>query len=331
MESGFLQNWPKVTEGKKLQFRKRILMFSVFLLISVFIWLLNALSKNYTSQIEYPLVYTDFPKDEVFVGEMPDHLDLRVNALGYALLRYKVFKKPDPISFKVSAFNLNRPDQDSFKAHILTRYLRDQISIQLPSELQLLEIKPDTLHFQFAKSLSRKIKIKPDFHFEVDKQYTTKDVVQAIPDSIMVTGPDVILDTLEFVFTERSEMGLLSKGFSQKVRLMEIPDLVYEKSRVTCNLELERFTEVQFSILVEVQNLPEDISLQTFPSRIKLTCKVGLSKYERMDGNLFRAVVDYDKIDDRTKTLNVSIQNIPYYLLSYEYYPKTVEYLKSKR
>ncbi len=200
-------------------------MFSVFLLISVFIWLLNELSKNYTSEIEYPLVYTDFPMGQVFVGEMPDHLDLHVNAIGYALLRYKVFKKPDPISIKVSALNLNRPDQDSFKAHILTRYLRDQISIQLPTELQLLEIQPDTLHFQFAKRLSRKVKIKPDFHFEVDKQFTTREEVQVVPDSVMVTGPDVILDTLEFIYTERSEMGLLSKGFSKKIRLIEVPDL----------------------------------------------------------------------------------------------------------
>jgi len=331
LENGFLQNWPRVSEGKKLQFRKRVLMFSVFLLISVFIWLLNALSKDYTSVVEYPLVYTDFPDDRVFVGEMPEHLDLGIHANGYALLRYKVFKKPVPISFKVSAFNLNRPNQDNFRVYILSRDLRGQITSQLPSELQLQEIKPDTLHFEFAMRVSRMVKIKPDFNFEVDKQFTIKDEIRLSQDSIWVSGPNVVLDTLSFIYTERKEMGLLSKGFSEKVRLKEIPELEYDRSKVTCTLELERFTEVQLTIPIEVLNLPDDIVLQTFPSRIKLTCKVGLSKYERMDGNLFRAVVDYAQIDDRSKVANVSVQNIPYYLLSYEYYPKTVEYLKSKR
>lgn len=306
-------------------------MFSIFLLISVFIWLLNAMSKNYSSVIKYPLVYTDFPEDKVFVGEMPEHLDLLVNAHGYALLRYKVFKKPVPISFKVSAFNLNSPGQGDFQAHILTRNLRGQISNQLPSELQLLGIEPDTLHFQFAGRVSRMVKIQPDFRFEIDKQFTIKDEVLISPDSILVTGPDVIVDTLSYVYTERKEMGLLTKGFSDKVRLRKVADLEYERGKVNCTIELERFTEVQLSIPIEVLNLPEDIVLQTFPSRIKLSCKVGLSKYERMDGNLFRAVVDYAQIDDRTKVLNVSVQNIPYYLLSYEYYPKKVEYLKSRR
>ncbi len=306
-------------------------MFSVFLLISVFIWFINALSKNYTSVIEYPLVYTDFPEDRVFVGDLPEHLDLRINANGYALLRYKTFRKPVPISFKVSAFTLNRPGQDSSRAYILTRYLKDQISRQLPAELQLLEVKPDTLQFQFAGRITRTIKIRPDFSFQVDQQFTVKDGIILEPDSVVVTGPDIILDTLSHVYTVKVDMGQLSRNFSDKVKLRKINDLDYSRSKVNCTIELERFTEVQLSVPIEVLNLPDTIALQTFPSRVKLTCKVGLSKYDRMDGNLFKAVVDYSDIDDKTKLLDVGMQNIPVYLLNYEFYPKTVEFLMSRR
>ena len=307
------------------------MLFSIFLLISVFIWLLNALSKDYTSEIEYPLIYNDFPEERVIVGEPPGHLDLRINAAGYALLRYKLFRKPVPISFKVSALTLNRPGQDSSRAYILTRYLKDQVARQLPSELQLLEIKPDTLHFQFARKISHKLRIVPDFVFEVDQQFTTKEGIILDPDSVLVTGPDVVLDTLHLVRTVRSDLGLLTKNYSDKVRLMKLKGLEYSVSRVNCFIELEKFTEVQLSIPVEVLNLPDTLSLQTFPSRIKLTCNVGLSKYDRIEGNLFRAVVDYSSIDEQTRELDVRIQNVPVYLLSYEYYPKSVEFLVSRR
>jgi len=314
-----------------LQFRKKILLFSVFLLISVFIWLLSALSKNYTSVIEYPLVYTDFPEERAFVGELPGHLDLRINAIGYALLRYKMFRKPVPISFKVSAFTLNRPGQDSSRAYILTRYLKDQVSRQLDPELQLLEIKPDTLHFQFARRVTRMLPVKPDFTFEVDKQFTVRDGIILEPDSVEVTGPDLILDTLKYATTVQSDLGLLSRNYSDKVKLRKLNDLEYNRSRVDCTIELEKYTEVQLSIPVEVLNLPDSLSLQTFPSRIKLTCNVGLSKYDRMDKNLFRAVVDYSAIGEKTRELDVTIQNIPVYLISYEYSPKSVEFLISRR
>ena len=288
------------------------------------------MSKNYTSDIEYPMVYEDFPENKVFVGELPGHLDLQINSHGYALLRYKLFKKPVPISFHISAFNLSR-GQDSSSAYILTRYLKDQISRQLPSELQLLEIKPDTLHFRFADRVTRKLKIKPDFNYSIVKQFTIKDEIRLTPDSVEVTGPDLIIDTLDYILTERLDLGELTKNYEDRVRLSQKAELTYDVSRVECTIELERFTELQVSVPVEVLNMPDSILLQTFPSSIKLNCKVGLSKYDRIENYPFRAVVDFEKIEERVPTLNVSIQNLPDYLLGYEYYPKTVEYLKSKK
>ncbi len=47
--------------------------------------------------------------------------------------------------------------------------------------------------------------------------------------------------------------------------------------------------------------------------------------------NLFNAVVDYSAVDEQKKELTVSIQNIPSFLLNYEYYPRTVEFLISKK
>lgn len=330
MENGFLQKWPKVPEGQKLQIRKRILLFSVFLLVSGSIWLLNALSKNYTSVIEYPLVYTDFPEDKVSVGEMPGHLDLQINAHGYALLRYKLFRKPVPISFNVSEYNLNR-GQDSSSAYILTRYLKDPIARQLPSELQLLEIAPDTLHFRFAGRVTRMVKIKPDFNYTIVKQFTIKDEIILSPDSVEITGPDLILDTMAYVYTESLDLGELTRNYSDKVRLSQNAELTYSVTKVNCSIELERFTELQVTVPIEVLNLPDSILLQTFPSNIKINCKVGLSKYERIESYPFTAVVDFENIDERVQTLSVSIQNLPDYLLGHEYSPKTVEFLKSRK
>jgi hypothetical protein len=331
LENGILQKWPKkVSEGNKLQFRKRVQLFSVFLLIAAAIWLLNALSKNYTDVIEYPLVYSDFPENKVFVGEMPKHLELQVNAHGYALLRYQMFKKPVPISFKVSAFNMNS-GSNSARAFILTRYLRDQIASQLPAELQLLEIKPDTLFFQFADKVTKMVKIKPNFDYSVEKQFTIKDGIMLTPDSVEVTGPDLILDTLNYVYTEKYVLGELNRNYTDKVRLDRESDLEYNTSRVSCSIELERYTELQVSVPIEVLHLPDSIMLQTFPSSVKLNCRVGLSKYDRIETYPFRAVVDYNKIDDGVMALNVNIQNLPPYLLGYEFNPKTVEFLKSRK
>lgn len=329
MERTRLPKWPRFPEGQKVEVRKKILMFSVFLLISVFIWLLNALSKNYNSVIEYPLVYTDVPEDRVFVGELPEHLDLSINAHGYALLRYKIFKKPVPISFKVSSFPQNR--QENNRAYILTRYLNEQVRMQLPSELQLLGIKPDTLHFQFARRKSRVLPVRADVSFQADKQFTTVDGIRLDPEMVDVIGPDLVLDTLQAVYTEHTDLGLLTRDYHDKLKLRRIPDLEYGIDKVDCSIELERFTEENLSLSVEVLNLPDSLTVRIFPASIKLTCKVGLSKYERLGNHQFRAVVDYREQREGNAEFEVVLLNVPAYILDYEYYPRKVEILSRRK
>lgn len=330
MENGFLRKWPRISERQKMQFRKRVLLFSVFLVISIFIWLLNALSKNYTTQLQYPLVYDNLPEDRVLVGELPSELDLSVNALGYALLRYKIFRRPDPVRLSVSSFNLSRSqDPDENRGYLLTRYLRDHIARQLPSELQLLDLRPDTLYFQFAGLGQRRVPVQHSLEFQVDKSFTLKDGVVLSPDSITVSGPDIVLDTLSSVRTESRNLELLNRSFEDRLALVKLEGVEYETSRVQCRIELEKYTEVQLSIPVEVINLPDSLTIQTFPSKIRFVCNVGLSKYERVNSFPFRALVDYSAIREQDSDLEIVIPAMPDYLLSHNYSPRSVEFLIS--
>lgn len=331
MDNFFLQKWPKVSEGQKLQLKKRILVFSVFLVISVFIWLLNALGKNYTTTMKYPVEYSDFPENKVVVGELPGHLDLKVNAHGYALLRYELFRRPVPISFRVSSYTLTSSGERSNRAFILTRYLKDQIAAQLPQELQLLEIRPDTLQFVIANKSTRPVRIQPDLDFELDKQFTTMNGVSLEPDSVEVSGPDVILDTLQFISTEYRDLGLLSRDYRDELELDIPAGLTLSLDEVKVSIELEKFTEMEITVPVEVLDLPDSMSMQTFPSRIRLTCRVGLSKYERIDRDLFRAVVSYPGTEALPERLEVQIMNIPSYMVSLDYNPRSVEYLITRK
>ena len=330
MENGFLHRLSRFPAGDKLQFRKRLFIFAFFLMLSIIIWFLNALAKNYTTYIDYPVEYSNFPKERVLIGELPDKLNLRVDAHGYALLRYKLIARPEPIVFNVS-FAMSRSGNDTARSYILTRFVRDQVSRQLPSELQLLDIKPDSLQFRFARSASRIVEIKPDLKFSVDKQFTIKDRVILSPDSARITGPDFMIDTISAVYTSFKDLGMLSRSYEGVAGIAAREYIDISVKEVQCSIELERFTEVNFYVPVDVLNLPDSLVMQTFPSRIKITCNVGLSQYNRIDQNLFHATVDYASIEDGSKRLPVKVLNIPVYVRSFDYNPMTVEFLLSGR
>ncbi len=326
-----LKKLSSFADSKLSQWRRRILVFSFFLLISVIIWLLNALSKNYTTDIRYPITYTDFPEEQVLIGKPPDNLTLRVTAHGYALLRYKTFNRPVPINFQVSSFTMSRIMSDTSRLFILTRYARDRIARQLPGELQLVDINPDSLYFRFAKETEKRLPVKPRIGFDMGNQFTTIGGVELEPDSMEVTGPDIYLDTMTGIYTRKTNLGFLEKTYEGKVELKRMPALSYDREKVTCRIRLEKITEVQQYVPIQIVGLPDSLRMQTFPPRVRVSGNVGLSNYDRVVPEAFRVMVSYRDVMNSKEQIPVSLEQHPDFLINPDFYPKTVEYLLTEK
>lgn len=328
-EPGKLPRFSQFSKAKQMEWKRKMMLFSFFLVVSIIIWLLNALSKNYTTEIKYPIAYSKFPPNKVLVSDVPESLVLRVSAHGYALMSYKLTNRPIPLNFPVTSFAMNSLPGDSSSFYILTRYAREQVSRQLPAELQLEEISPDTLIFRFANEIKRWVSVQPELTYEFGKNFTTTNGVVISPESIRVSGPDIYLDTLQFVRTVKMSLGQLQKDFSGVLKIDEDPRLNYAENKVSCKISLERLTEVQLQVPVQVNGLPDSLRVQTFPQQVRITGKVGLSRYERIVPEAFWIAVEYNDVLSNTPTLEVTMKAAPEALKDVEFYPKTVEYLLS--
>ncbi len=324
-----LQNIPAFSERNRLQWKRKILLFSFFLVLSVFIWILNALSKNYTTEIKYPITYTNFPEKKVQVNDLPESLGLKVNAHGYALLRYKVMNRPVPINFRVSSFTMNRFPGDSSKFFLLSRYAREQIARQLPVELELIELSPDSLIFQFASEVEKLLPVIPAIKYKLGKQFTIVGNIQLSPDSVLVKGPDIFLDTLTHLTTEEKDLGLLEKSYSETLEIVRHHRFRFEHDEVECTINLEKLTELQMYVPIQIEGLPDSMRMQTFPPRIRVSGILGLSNYDRVSPESFWAEVNYAEVLENKKKIQVDLKKYPDYLENLDFYPQTVEYLLS--
>lgn len=322
-----LQNLSVFSGRDKLEWRRKLLVFSFFLLLSVIIWLLNALSKDYTTEIDYPITYTNFPKNKVLVSELPDNLGLKVNARGYSLLIYKLSNRPVPINFRVSSFNMNSFPGDTSRSFLLTRFAREQIARQLPADLQLMELSPDTLMFQFANEVTRYLPVVPAISFSPGKEFTVRNGIRMDPDSVEVTGPDIYLDTIQEIPTQKKELGVLERSYEGTLALKGFDNVTYSDQKVWCSIELEKTTEFQVSVPIQVTDLPDSLRIQTFPQQVQITGKVGLSKYERIVPEAFWVAVNYSDVLANKTQLNVEVKMSPDFLITLDYYPRSVEYL----
>ena len=68
--------------------QRNILVFLVFILISIVFWFMQALKENTTAQFTYQLNIVNVPKEIIFTSEVPKSVVVTVNGRGWAILQY---------------------------------------------------------------------------------------------------------------------------------------------------------------------------------------------------------------------------------------------------
>jgi len=312
---------------KKITMNRRVLVYFFFLLLSVLFWFLTAMNKDYPTTISYPVRYIKFPEKQVLVNDIPDRLELSVNAGGYTLLKYKLRSYIDPIIFDVETFSPNRVLGDLSTMYIKTNSAREDITKQL-ADIEIVSISPDTLFFQFADKMSKKVPVEPDFEISFEKQYMQVGPYLVEPDSVTISGPEVIIDTIKVVNTEQVIMSDVNRSFDMELKMQPQNKVEFDPLEVWIQVPIEKFTEASLKVQIEVVNMPDSLLLRPFPPAVTVNCQIGLSAYETLNEHLFRAVIDYAEVGNMLgNKLQVQIIKMPVYIQSVNFTPKSVEYI----
>ncbi|MDR0815005.1 MAG: hypothetical protein LBN37_04545, partial [Bacteroidales bacterium] len=133
--------------GKKSRPRHELMLYLFFLLIAVVIWYMNALNKDYTTDLKFSTHFVDLPADKVMMQAPDDHVTLTVQAQGFTLLKYRLGIIFHPVLIKANYKNLKRLRKGEY--YMLTTSVVENISEQLSSDVNLIRVTPDTLKFLF--------------------------------------------------------------------------------------------------------------------------------------------------------------------------------------
>lgn len=316
--------------GLKRQDR-RIFIYLICVGIATIFWFLNALSKNYTVDLDFPVHYTNLPKNKILVNEPPKEFTLQVNSFGFTLLRHKLQLSFSPLVFNVNDFTRNMMETTKQSGYtIQTSQYLDEIADQLSSELKVLKITPDTLHFNFDQIVQKNIKVYPNVQIELKKQYQLSGPIRTKPDSITVYGPKSILDTLKQVETNYQTFKSVSEAIQRNVSLVDYDNLKFDNHRIVLIIPIEEYTEAQRLIPVSIINKPDSINLKLFPNRVKVTYLVGLSRYSEILPGDFKLSVSWTDLNPDNSRLKVEILALPPFVKSVKILPEEVEYLIEK-
>jgi hypothetical protein len=230
----------------------------VCVIFSSLIWLFNALGKNYTTRLDFKVVYQYDKSKYVCINKLPTYFSVVVYGKGWDLWRYKYFSDDSPIYINIESPLKNR--------WMLQKDVLAIVTEQNQYNFQINAIQLDTLYLHFdlisTKTLPLLIKNIP-----IAKGYGLVGKPKVIPDSITLEGPSSIL------------AGILSPM---------IIDLSDENSQITGNYSmlkdvpykenpLIRLSAEQIHITVEV------VPYQSFDRKLKVYKHKNLSNFMLSD------------------------------------------------
>ncbi|SHJ78933.1 YbbR-like protein [Tangfeifania diversioriginum] len=311
---------------EKLKKDRRLIVFAVCLLIATALWFLNALSKDYTTTINYPVKYTNPPEEMFLTSTPPKRFELKVEGHGFSILRYKLILSPSPIVLDLASIHENHEGS----ANIITiqsQSLIERVSQQVTNEISIAEISPNVITLIFDSAATKTLPVKTNLTTTFKPQFYLKNKITFQPESIKISGPSTALDTIRFLETESVNISEIDENIEKVVQVKRPLNTELSSDKVLVKIPVEKFTEKELTIPVEIKNKPEGVSVKLFPSEVKVSFLVGMSNYESTTTNSFKITVDFNQADNSSETLDVTIDSKPPFIQSLRVSPQSVDFL----
>lgn len=277
-----------------------------FLGFSAVIWIFVQFSKQYTEEIEFPLQYVNIPNDKIITEGNPETLELRLRENGFRLAYNKLITP-------ILEIDLSQATEEGGRFIYDLEQQRSAILNQLNTDFENVFFPRNSIRINYDQREVKTIPVVPDFDLDFAVGYSALEEIKLQPDSVTVSGPKTILDTLESVSTKHREINNISSDIKGTVQLdnSNLGKLKFYENEVAFSLRTEKFTEGQVEIPIEVVNLPEDTNLVIFPKDVMVYFQVSLDAFDKVKPSQFRVVVDYKKASTSEEYLLADIVKKP--------------------
>ena len=301
--------------------KKKFRFFSRFVLISLTFWIITKLSNTYNSSISFNITLTDIPDFVIPKNTGSLILNADIIGSGIELLLYKFINDEIIISLKDADFS-------SDLAHIDLLGQQFSIQQQLFQNTTVNQFKPSILTFEFDRLIRKKLPILAlmDINYELGFERSGDWVTK--PDSVWVSGPSNIMDTLTYLPTENFKKNKVDRPINKKLRLREIPQLKFDFSYVKVTALVNRFTEKTLETFVNIKNLPDSLIIKLFPQSVQTTFIVLIDNIEEIKSSDFLFYCDFnDTKNGISNSLNIKLGNHPQGVRNIRWSPKKLDYL----
>ena len=288
------------------------------------------LSKETFTTIDYPIVFENNPENLILVNKPDSILSFRVSSGGFELLTLKYLTRKRPLVIDLNNLNLNQ-EGNSYTAVYSTSKISKDIIDKLNISQEYISITPANIYFRFESLYGKMVKVIPKLKLEFARQFLLSDSLSVNPDSVMVVGPEKLLEQINYIETVEQEVTQIDKS-QTIVSTFQLPENLQSikvlPKEVEVGITVDKFTES--TIKIPIINTVKKYKIKTYPEYVVITYLVTLDNYNRVNEEMFAASVNYVE-DNTSNRLKVILLHTPSFVKITKIDPEEVEFLLLKQ
>ncbi len=256
-----------------------------------------------------------------------------VKASGAKLMMLLLKKSLEEISIDVTdVINVKRrPDY----ASVSTLSAIGNLSKLLNTDVELIKVKPDSIHFIFGKTFTKKVFVKPRVQINYEASEHVYQKIKTNPQFVVVSSDSLTLTKIDTLYTEKIVLNDLNKSIEQQAEISipeEINDLVVlSQNKVMLRINLDEYVQKTIQIPVAVTNTPAGMLIKTFPAFVQVSVNAPYNLFDSLNNSFIKATVDFNTPEKGGGKLKVKVSSVNREVKISSCSPEKVEYIIRKK
>ena len=213
---------------------KKVKVVVLCIIVATTFWFFNAMNNHYTTNVNFPLKYDVQSSQLKLTSSVPNKIGINVYGTGWDILKVSL-----NLGFEPYFFELNSEEEILFKSSTLMPYISHELA-----KLKVNFIHEKNWTVRTDSILTKKIKLEGFLEESLENIVVLKKTIVR-PDSILVTGPRLYLDSLDndMVLTVNhiSQIGEQDLEFELKDWIN--PELKTSTNQVNINFTIDNLIE----------------------------------------------------------------------------------------
>lgn len=307
---------------RSIRLNRNLLVFLIFLAISVAFWFMQTLKENTTVSREYKVKIVGLPKSIIFTSDFPDKIKVNITGRGFDFLKYISRNEEHTV-----VVNFEDIEETASKLTIDNGILKRNLSKELGSSLKVQSITPAQIDVFYTKGQAKNIPIR--FNSKSNVETGLQHVlcgIELMKDSALIYAPMHLHDSIKSITTERLNINVEDTTIV-RVALRKIEGVKIVPDSIDVKICVDLFAEKTIPVPVYAENCSRNKTLKTFPRDVNVSFRVSATRYNAIHKEDFILIVDCNKIKPNDKNCQVELRDYPDGISHIKIKPENVEFV----